>query len=139
MPSLKHRKQWSDASQDRKISVTAVDLKGSVCKDHQNCVIARAIKREMNAEWVDVGANTVIVKPWSSKKYLRYRLNSKAKEQVRFFDKEGNFAPCYVVLSAPSPSHLLGMAAFYKENRTDKRSRKGGPRGERNRLSKPSR
>lgn len=90
-----------NAKKDRFIYVTEQDLTKAICKDHQNCVIAKAIKRVTGAKWVDVGAATVLVKRKYSSSADRYILDAVGQAQVRFFDKEGKFAPCYVRLRAP--------------------------------------
>lgn len=132
MPTLKGRKNWHDAKTPRVISVTREDAKKAICKDHQNCVIAKAIKRQANCEWVDVGATTVLIKPWGTKRYIRYKLGKKAREQVKFFDEEGHFAPCFVELSVAPASLKVGHSHVYRSS---------GPSGRKisHRIRKPSR
>lgn len=95
-----------DAKSDSVIHVKGLDINGAECRDHQKCVVARAImrQRKKTATWVDVGNHVVLIGT-GKKTGLRYTLDSRAKEQIRFFDEnDGRFAPCSVRLSAPKTS-----------------------------------
>jgi hypothetical protein len=86
------------------IHVKEQDIRGAVCRDHQKCVVARAIMRQQRSttKWVDVG-NAVVLIGSSPSTGRRYLLSSQAKKQIRFFDQnDGRFAPCKVELIAPS-------------------------------------
>lgn len=118
---MQHKTKWIDAKKGKVISVEALDARNAVCSDHQRCVIAKAIKRVTNAHWVDVGLNTVKVRTAPTGPIVRYRLRRKAREQVRFFDTQGQFAPCYVELSVPSPSVSLDGKRIYSESYAKRR------------------
>jgi len=75
-----------------------------------------------------------LIKQWGTKRYIRYKLGVKAKEQIRFFDEEGKFAPCYVVLNTPCPS-----LALHQKKPSGKHSGPRGHHGMHYRTSKPSR
>lgn len=90
-------KRITDAKHKTLVHVDVVDAKRAVCKDHQKCVIARAIQRELEAPWVDVGAMTVLVGT-DEKHGKRYYLSQEARKQVAYFDNKGAFAPCTVRL-----------------------------------------
>jgi len=115
-----------DSKSDVNIKVHEVDFHGAVCKDHQNCVIAKAIKRQMCARYVDVGAGRVVIGTGKRTAH-RFTLNKLAKEQIRYFDNKGAFAPCVLRLFAPTDSVKLGYrkgvnarsgpARKYKRNR----------------------
>lgn len=90
-----------NALKSRIISIEEKDVKKAICQDHQQCVIAKAVKRITRAEWVDVSASTVLIKRFNQNKVTRYLLDKKAQEQVRFFDTKGQFAPCLLTLKAP--------------------------------------
>jgi hypothetical protein len=107
-----------DAKNEQRIRVRSLDIDGAICSDHQKCVIARAIKRQLHAEWVDVGAGVVLIKQ-PNKPVRRFLLDKLAREQVRYFDThKGLYAPCDVFLVPPIGKHRLG-------NRHDKSARSG--------------
>ncbi len=92
-----------DAKSGLKIRVKPCDIRGAVCRDHQKCVVAKAILRQQGstAKWVDVGQSVVLIGR-SKKTADRYYLGGLAKEQIRFFDEnEGRAAPCEVDLKSP--------------------------------------
>src|SRR5690349_11953607 len=122
----RYGKRISDAKGDITIRVKAADIKGAVCRDHQKCVIARAILRQRasTAKWVDVG-NAVVLIGTGEKTGKRYRLSGQAKEQVRFFDThDGRFAPCTVTLSAPGTHRPIGARKGKRDSGSNKRSGK---------------
>jgi hypothetical protein len=104
---MQHKAKWVDAAQDRVISIVSSDSKHAICKSHSDCVMAKAIKRQTEAYWVDVGPRTVLIRYTPTGKVTRFTLNKLAQEQIRFFDTEGQFAPCLVTLHAPPPSKTL--------------------------------
>lgn len=92
-----------DAKRDLVIRVKPCDIRGAVCRDHQKCVVAKAILRQQGstAKWVDVG-NSVVLIGRSNKSADRYYLQGMAKQQIKFFDEnEGLAAPCEVHLKSP--------------------------------------
>ncbi len=111
----------TDSHHKKLIHVAQKDMRGAVCRDHQKCVIARAIQRQTGAPWVDVGACTVLIGT-SDKTGKRYHLTPEAKEQVAYFDEKNAFAPCVVRLRPFHGRNRLG-------SRVDKqRPRKNGDR-----------
>jgi hypothetical protein len=107
-----------DAKLNIRIRIKPEDIKGAVCRDHEKCVVAKAIKRQLKARFVNVGANTVLVGTgkFTAKRFL---LNSVAREQIRYFDtNDGAFAPCKVSLVAPYSKGKIG-------SRTGKNARSG--------------
>lgn len=99
----RYNKIIKDAKQDVVIHVKPQDIKGAKCRDHQKCVVAKAIMRQQRSstKWVDVG-NSVVLVGTGKNTGRRYLLRRRAQEQVRFFDEnDGRFAPCSVELIAP--------------------------------------
>lgn len=114
----KHNCTVRDAKLPLNVNIKPEDVRGAVCRDHQKCVVAKALMRRMNATWVDVGATTVLIGRGKTKAD-RYLLSNKAKEQVRYFDtNNGQFAPCRVELKSPASKAGLG-------SRTGARARSG--------------
>lgn len=105
--------QRVDSPRDLVVRVKAIDIRGAVCRDHQKCVVAKAILRQQgaSAKWVDVG-NSVVLIGRTRKRADRYFITGIAKEQVRFFDEnEGRAAPCEVHLKSPiSNKYRSGQA-----------------------------
>lgn len=113
-----------DAKEPFKVHVKPEDIKGAVCRDHQRCAVARAIRRQRkSAEWVDVGAKVVVIGT-GKKTAVRYVLPKAACDQVRYFDThEGAFAPCTIKLTAP-PEPLAAGARKGANARSGKRKTK---------------
>ncbi len=127
-PYQKFGRTVIDTDLPRTFRITVADYKHAKCSDHQECVLARAFKRATKADWVDVGPGTVFI-GYGDKKAKRYRLNSTAKDQLRYFDTKGAFAPCTVTLM---PSNVVvGTRRSYK--------RRSGPSGKRKPHNKPTR
>ncbi len=94
-----------DSRNNLRIVIKPCDIKGAVCRNHQKCVIAKALLRRKGVEWVDVGASSILVAK-NSHVAKRYRLDGIAKEQVRYFDThDGAFAPGVLTLSVYPLTH----------------------------------
>lgn len=97
-----------DSSAPLTIRVRPVDIRGAVCRDHERCVIANAIKRSKKAPWVNVGADTVIIGD-TPKTGRRFKLDAMGREVVRYFDtSEGGAGPTKLTLHAPTTSQRIG-------------------------------
>ena len=108
-PYQKHGCRIVDASNPLHVRVTAHDIEKAICRDHQKCAIARALKRQTHAQWVDVGASTVLIQT-GKKTAKRYLLPSFAREQVRFFDTHrGAMAPADILLAVQPRREKLGV------------------------------
>lgn len=115
-----------DSSEPLSIRVRPIDIKNAVCRDHERCVIANAIKRSKKAPWVNVGADTVIIGD-TEKTGRRFKLDSLGKEVVRYFDtSEGGAGPTQLILHAPATSQRIGARKGEKHgsNRRSGRRRK---------------
>jgi hypothetical protein len=120
-PILNHEEKISrrfqchitDAKQNLVIYVKPEDIAGAICRDHEKCVVAKAIMRQRasTTNWVDVGASVVLIGT-GPKTGRRYFLPSTTRQQIRFFDDhDGRFAPCVVELRAPPVHRKLGARA----------------------------
>lgn len=97
------------------VRVREPDIKGAVCRDHQRCVIANAIKRQTRASFVDVGVSTVVIGKGKDTA-IRFKLDSLGKQVVRYFDKNAaKAAPTNIVLLPPSASCLIGARKGEKQ------------------------
>jgi len=104
----RHGAHIKDADADRTVHVTAEDIKHAVCRDHQKCGFALAIKRVTGADWVDVSTSRVLVKT-GKHTARRYLLPPMAVEQLKYFDtNDGRMAPCKLTLKAPKRYDVLG-------------------------------
>jgi len=112
-----------NAKKDRVITITVRDSIGAICANHQHCVIAKAIKRLTKADFVDVSASTVLVRPKGRKSFIRYLLNPTGREQVRWFDTKGNFAPGQVTLVAPPKKTGRRKGVLARSGRSGKHNR----------------
>lgn len=120
-----------DAKTDKKIEVTEKDIEKAICRDHQKCAFAQAIKRITGADWVDVSNSRVLIKT-GARTATRWVLPLIAQKQVRFFDThEGRMAPCKLELKAPPAHDELG-ARTKKWARNDANRPRGGTKARRN-------
>lgn len=104
----RHDTRIVDALHDKIIEVTEKDISHAVCRDHQKCAFALAIKRKTGADWVDVSNSRVLIKT-GAKTATRWLLPLIARKQVRFFDThESKMAPCKLELKAPCISNVMG-------------------------------
>mgnify|MGYP001612442909 CR=1 FL=1 len=88
--------------------VTEHDIERAVCRDHQKCAFALAIKRKTGAEWVDVSNSRVLIKT-GARIATRWTLPPIARKQVKYFDThEAKMAPCKLELKAPPVCDQLG-------------------------------
>lgn len=114
----RHGARIKDAVTQKKIRVTEQDIDHAVCRDHQNCAFARAIKRVTGADWVDVSTARVLIKT-GKHTARRYLLPPMARQQVRFFDThEAKMAPCMLELRVPHKHHVLGARTKRTRNET---------------------
>lgn len=109
-PKGNNQLERRDAKTDLRVPVDEQDMVGAVCRDHQKCVVGKAVKRKTKADWVDVD-NYVVLVQFHGKNYAsRYLLPPITQKQIRYFDdekNEGRFAPCEVLLKAPRHSARL--------------------------------
>ncbi len=124
----KHGAHIKDALKGRRFHITEADIANAVCRDHQNCAIARAIKRVTGADWVDVSASRVLIKT-GKHTARRYIMPPIVQEQVRYFDThEAKMAPCVVEIRPPPVHTKLGAPSHRHHNKdshgTSKRARK---------------
>src|SRR5215510_12018163 len=118
----RHGARIKDALTHKKIRVGEQDIAHAVCRDHQNCAFARAIKRVTGADWVDVSTSRVLIKT-GKHTARRYLLPPMAREQVRYFDThEAKMAPCMLELKVPQKHDVLGA----RKKRTRNETRVGG-------------
>ena len=106
-------KTVTDATGDLSLRITVADIDAAVCRSPHECVIAQAIMRQTRAPWVEV-RNDVIYVGTSETEGVRYLHTTMSKEQVRYFDETGNFAPCPIELQAPKGKRAIGARAGEK-------------------------
>lgn len=115
-----------DSTKPLALRVRPADIKGAVCRDHERCVIANAVRRSKRAPWVNVGADVVIVGV-TDKTGVRYKLDSLGKEVVRHFDTtKGGAGPTRLVLQPPSACQRIGARRGEKPG-SGKRSKRARP------------
>lgn len=96
----------SDATGTVDVSVTAADDKASRKKDHAECAMAMACKREMKLDGVIVSRKTAyLIKGGTA---TRYELPESTSREVVSFDRGSGFAPGDYHLRPPSESRRLG-------------------------------
>lgn len=116
-------RQITDAHSPLTIRVRTPDIESAVCRDHQKCVVANAIKRTRKASFVDVGVNTVIVGTGKGQG-VRFKLDALGRQVVRYFDThKGRAAPTNITLVPPAESQRIG-ARQGERHGTNRRSGK---------------
>lgn len=111
-------KTVKDATKDLQIEVTKRDCSSAKVKNHKECAMAVAAKRQEEADGVLVSVSTAyIVK---DKVAVRYHLPEAVRREVVSFDRKGGFEEGEYQLKAVSTTAKLGMRA------TRKNGNKGG-------------
>jgi hypothetical protein len=89
----------TDADGDLLISVTDRDFKGGKKKDHGDCALAVAAKRQEHAAQVIVSASTAYV--IKGDHATRYKVPEAASKEIVSFDRGASFETGDYVLKAP--------------------------------------
>lgn len=95
-----------DADDDLLINVTAKDEKASKRKDHNECAMATAIKRQEHASSVIISASTAYV--IKGTEAVRYKVPEAVSKEVVSFDRGSSFESGDYKLKAQPKSHRLG-------------------------------
>jgi len=109
-------KAWGLSITDARDPVTVVikkeDTKGATCKDPEDCVIARALKRQMAAEWCAIFRSTATVRfagvGKRKARLVRYLLPKDTRDAIEAFDSTKRFKPGKYRFDAPTKSQTLG-------------------------------
>lgn len=99
----------TDADSDLHVQVTAQDDKVSKKKDHNECAMAVAVKRQEHAASVIISSGVAYVIKGTQAK--RYKVPEAVGREVTSFDRGGGFVPGEYVLKAPPKSMRLGRRA----------------------------
>ena len=99
------------------IHVTEKDVKASKTKDHKNCALATACKREFKADGVIM--SRAIAYLIFKKNAYRFRVPVLASKQIKEFDKTAQFVPGIYELTPPR-SKTIGKSHGGKKESTGK-------------------
>ena len=102
----------SDADEDLLINVTNGDYKTSTKKNHADCALAVATKRQEHAAKVIVSSSTAYVIKGNDA--IRYKVPESASREVVSFDRGAEFCAGDYKLKMPPKSMRLGQQ---RENR----------------------
>jgi hypothetical protein len=87
-------------------------------KDHNNCAMAQAVKRQFKADGVIVALKTAyVVKNGTA---TRYTLPESVSREVVSFDRQAGFAPGEYELSKPSSCAKIGSQYHWKAKKHTK-------------------
>ncbi len=96
----------TDADDDLLINVTEKDEKASKKKDHNECAMAVAVKRQEGCSSVIISASTAYVIKGTHA--TRYKMPESASREVVSFDRGSAFEPGDYKLKSPPKSARLG-------------------------------
>jgi len=96
----------SDADSDLLISVTDRDFKEGKKKDHADCALAIAAKRQEHATSVIVSSSIAYV--IKGNHAIRYKVPESGRKEIVSFDRGSEFASGDYKLKAPGKSMRLG-------------------------------
>ena len=113
----------TDADDDLLISVTDKDAKTSKKKDHNECAMAVAVKRQEQCSNVIISASTAYV--IKGNHATRYKVPESASREVVSFDRGAEFEPGDYKLKAIAPSGRLGKY-HAPDSRKEQRPKTGG-------------
>jgi hypothetical protein len=97
----------TDADGDLLINVTDRDFKGGRKKDHGDCALAVAAKRQEGATQVIVSSSMAYV--IKGNHATRYKVPEAARKEIVSFDRGASFETGDYVLKAPPKSARLGV------------------------------
>ncbi len=110
-----------DAKKGVRLIVTKQDAESKAVKNHKECAMAVAAKRQMNAEAAVICVTTsYIVK---GNKAYRFKNPSSVSREIVSFDRKAGFEPGDYALSVPPPSDQLGRRHEYTRVSTAKNRR----------------
>lgn len=96
-----------DAKRPIKLIVNKNDIDRADIKEPKDCVVARAVRRELHAKEVRVHLSRVYVKT-NEGSWTRYFTPRSMRSEIIAFDRGGSFAAGEYHLTTPSPSKNLG-------------------------------
>ena len=113
----------TDADSDLMVNVTKNDEKSSRRKDHGDCAMAVAVKRQENATHVIISSSTAYV--IKGKEAIRYKVPEAVSREVVSFDRGSSFEPGDYKLKAMPKSGRLGHY-HDPDTRSENRPKTGG-------------
>ncbi len=95
-----------DATESIQVEVTKKDLRSASKKDPKDCALARACKREKNADGAIIGISTSYIIKGNTA--TRYMTSTSIAREIVSFDRHGDFYPgkAYTLSSVPLSLHL---------------------------------
>ncbi len=94
-----------DADDDVQVQVTSNDDRGSKKKNHAECALAVACKRQQKADGVLVSVSTAYIIKGDTA--IRLKLPESASREVISFDRDGGFEPGNYTLKKPCATERL--------------------------------
>lgn len=95
-----------DADKPVEVSVSRKDCKGAKKKDATECALARAARRDLQADGVIIGISSSYVIKGNNA--YRFATPESVKREIVSFDRHQDFAPGDYYLTPKSPSARLG-------------------------------
>jgi len=93
-------KKVKNAESPLVIRLTQQDYQTGVVKDHNFCMVAKAVKREHNTE-ADVSVTRILIRDRHDKElWYRYQTPNDLREEIKSFDRQGTINPGEYTLRA---------------------------------------
>ena len=96
-----------DSKKSLKITINTNDINKADPKQPEDCVIARACRRELHVKEVRVHLGRVYLRS-NQGNWVRYMTPRSLRTEIIAFDRGGQFAPGEYSLKGVPPSHRLG-------------------------------
>lgn len=119
-------KKLRDADENAVVHVTAADVKASSKKDHNNCAMAVAAKRELHATGMVVSRSMAYVV--NKDEAIRFSLPTSVQKEIVSFDRGAGFAEGAYQLDRPSKSNRLGSYRMHHHLNPDRSHTANGKR-----------
>ena len=124
-----------DADEAVEVKVEKRDSKEGVKKDPGNCAMARAIKREYNADGAIIGLSTSYIirknKKTGITSAIRFATPESVAREITSFDRHQDFEPGEYILTTKPPTLRFGSG--YSKRRYDENSSKRRNKSEKSR------
>lgn len=109
----------SDSDEKIEVSVTDKDCEVATKKDSNNCALAKATKRQFQADAVVIGmSSSYVIK---DNKAIRFQTPEAVCREIISFDRHGDFEPGEYKLVPKSGSNRLGNYKYEKHDRRPKK------------------
>jgi hypothetical protein len=113
--------QVKDATKSLEIEVEMRDIKSSSVRNHKECALAHACRRQENVDGVIISVSSAYVV--RSNIAYRYQVTEAASREIVSFDRDSAFMPGIYKLSRPYPTNRIGVGRVSTNTRVSTRNK----------------